>query len=87
MSPERLRGLMKYLYQVEGELYDVHSVLEDKKIAERAAENYHYKHNGWESRWPLEITVYDKEDPESGETFIVNRDLIPVFSAYKKENQ
>jgi hypothetical protein len=49
-------------------------------LAAEAAEDYHSNHDGWESSWPLEITVADIDGKVIG-TFSVDRDVEPVFSA------
>jgi len=50
-------------------------------LAEEAAADFHSEHDGWESSWPLTITLYDgKEGPELGR-FAVEREYEPLFSA------
>jgi hypothetical protein len=50
-------------------------------LAEEAAADFHSEHDGWESQWPLTITLYDgKTGPELGK-FSVEREYEPSFSA------
>lgn len=48
-------------------------------IAEDCAEDFHGNHDGWDSSWPLQLTVI----LESGEeiTFEIDRESRPVFRA------
>lgn len=79
---------MIYQYQVEGgELYDIETGWAKDTAAELAAEDYHSNHDGWEAAWPLDITIFDDGDPESGVTYTVYREAEPIFSAYKKEKE
>lgn len=48
-------------------------------IAQDAAHDYHSKHDGWESSWPLKITVELQDGTQR--TFEVERDSSPVFYA------
>lgn len=49
--------------------------------AEVAASDFYSEHDGWESTWPLTITLYDgKNGPELGR-FTVEREYEPVFRA------
>lgn len=73
----------KYEYQVyDGDLFDIHSVFSEEDgeyIAQEAAEDYHSCHDGWESIWPLVITIYS-EGRVVGK-YDVERDVEPVFYA------
>jgi hypothetical protein len=52
-------------------------------LAEEAAADFHSEHDGWESTWPLTITLYDgKDGPELGR-FTVEREYQPAFSAQR----
>lgn len=56
-------------------------------LAEEAAADFHSEHDGWESSWPLTITLYDgKDGPELGR-FIVEREYEPSFSAQRAARQ
>ena len=52
-------------------------------IAEDCADDYHSNHDGWESSWPLNITLYETEDGPAIAEFIVERESQPVFYASK----
>ena len=47
-------------------------------VAEDAAEDFFYRHSGWESSWPLTIALVD-EDGES--RWEVERHMRPEFDA------
>jgi len=50
-------------------------------LAEICAQNYHYHHDGWDTKWPLVVCIYEtKESPELGR-FSVEREEVPRFSA------
>jgi hypothetical protein len=51
-------------------------------LATEAAEDYHSDHDGWESSWPIEITIL-KEDGTLVGKYSVDRDVAPVFSSRK----
>ncbi len=53
-----------------------------ESVAELAAYDYHSRHDGWESGWPLDITLFTETEDCLG-TFSVDRDVEPVFSARK----
>lgn len=48
--------------------------------AEKAAEEYHSFHGGWESSWPLTFVLIDEANKELGR-FSVDRESVPQFSA------
>lgn len=49
-------------------------------VAEGAAESYWYKHDGWDSQWPLEISLYDFDSRLLGK-FSIDMRAEPRFSA------
>lgn len=51
-------------------------------LAKQAAEDYHSKHDGWESSWPIPFTIWDNSGKLIGK-YTVERDVEPVFYAYK----
>jgi|WetSurMetagenome_2_1015567.scaffolds.fasta_scaffold183234_3 hypothetical protein len=53
-------------------------------VAEDAAQDYHDRHDGWESVWPLTIVILDEELNELGR-FSVEREAVPQFHATKEE--
>lgn len=52
-------------------------------LAEECAQDYYDHHDGWESKWPLDIEVF--RNNESLGLFTVEQDIEPVFSVSKKE--
>lgn len=56
----------------------------DDWMAEDCASDYHSRHDGWESRWPIRFRIW----MESGEVlgdYHVEREHEPVFRAHRKE--
>ncbi|HGY3930753.1 TPA: hypothetical protein ACNVXV_002074 [Citrobacter koseri] len=54
-----------------------------EQLAQEAAEDYWENHDGWESRWPLNIELF--ADGSSVGMFEVVMETEPTFSASKKE--
>ena len=50
-------------------------------VAQEAAENYWDNHDGWESTWPLEICIYNKEEGELLYSCRVDVEYVPSFGA------
>jgi hypothetical protein len=50
-----------------------------KDIAGDAARDFHYNHDGWEARWPIDFTVVGQNGVE--QRFSIERDMEPVFFA------
>jgi len=74
-----------YRYKLPGERAnwdaDCDSDADLEFLAEEAAADFHSEHDGWESAWPLTITLYDgKDGPELGQ-FTVDREYEPSFHA------
>jgi hypothetical protein len=55
---------------------------EGNGIARDAAEDYHSNHDGWESIWPIKITVYKMDGSLIGK-YSVDREAVPQFYAYE----
>ena len=53
-------------------------------LAEEAADHFHSQHDGWECSWPLTFTIWDEEGNKL-DTFIVDRESVPEFHAYKEK--
>lgn len=77
---------MKFYYTVpeddEDTFYELHTnhyCLE--YVAEGAAEDYFYNHDGVENSWPLDIVLYDEKGGEPIAKFEVDREDRPVFYA------
>ena len=51
-------------------------------LAEVAAENYHQKHDGWESSWPITFIIRREDGSEIGR-YEVERETVPQISARK----
>ena len=51
-----------------------------ERLAEAAAENYHYRHDGWDPSWPLILVIRDENGSEIG-TYEVDRESVPQFTA------
>lgn len=56
---------------------------EYEQLAQEAAEDYWENHDGWESRWPLNIELF--VDGGSVGVFEVVMEMEPTFSANKQE--
>jgi hypothetical protein len=52
-----------------------------RDLAVDVAEDYHSNHDGWESRWPLDIDLYETEDGPIVARYEVERESVPSFSA------
>ena len=81
--------LYQYMYTIHNESFDNGMLVssgwseEDMEwLAEDCAKNYHNQHDGWESSWPITITIYRLDETKLG-SFEVDRDVEPVFSARK----
>lgn len=53
----------------------------DRSYAEECAEDFEHEHDGWESSWPHNFTLYETEDGPAVATFCVDRDYKAVFYA------
>lgn len=67
-----------YQFETEWDLDDLEFVIEE------CADDFHHNHDGWEHHWPLEFKLWDHTGKELGD-FLVEREMTPVFAAYKKE--
>lgn len=56
-------------------------------VAEECAANYHNKHDGWESTWPLTFILYRTEDGPERAKMSVDRETVPSFTATKVETK
>jgi len=73
--------LLKYYVKDINDLYEVNIDLKfcpGYLLAQKAAEDYHSEHDGWEDNWPLKITLLLDDGPK---TYFVERDYEPVFMA------
>lgn len=50
-------------------------------IVDDAAEDFHAKHDGWESTWPLNFEIFI--DDVSQGVYNVEREMTPTFSCTK----
>lgn len=57
---------------------------EQVSVAQRCADDYHSNHDGWESSWPLDFTLYETENGDPVATLEVEREAIPEFTATHK---
>ena len=55
--------------------------LGNEYLAERAAQDYHLEHDGWEECWPIELVLYETEDGPAIDRFSVDCQPNPVFYA------
>jgi hypothetical protein len=55
-----------------------------RDVACDAAEHYHSECNGWESIWPLDITLYESEEGPAIARFEVERETVPQFFAWER---
>lgn len=58
-----------------GRRWDAH------ELAELAADDYFHQHDGWDSGWPLTITIYETETGPAIGKFLVECEYEPAFSA------
>jgi len=54
---------------------------EQQTIAELCASNFHHEHDGWESEWPRDFSLYESEDVEPFAVLNVDREMVPEFVA------
>lgn len=64
--------------------YDIARPVEERAIATECAADFHNNHDGWECRWPRDITLYETEDGPPLASFEVDREMVPEFWATKK---
>ena len=74
----------RYELRLQGP-YDVTRPIEQIDIARFAADDFHNAHDGWEARWPRDITLYATEDGPPLASFEVEREHEPHFYARRKE--
>ena len=51
------------------------------RTVEKAADDYHSNHDGWECGWPLEFDVWDYDTEEYVGRYSVDRETVPQFHA------
>ena len=69
-------GTAEDAYSLEGELAPFHNSL----VAASAAEDFHYRRDGWEvNSWPIVFCLVDDDGVES--RWQVDREPRPVFTA------
>jgi len=77
---------MKYQYSTSHDLEYSHTAEsvwgsdDADYVAQDCAENYHNQHDGWESSWPVEMTIW-REDGTLLGRFSVELEHEPSFSA------
>lgn len=79
--------VFKYETYEGGEKYDFVSTWDEddaEYLAQDAAEDYHSNHDGWESHWPIDFTLFREDGTKIGE-YTVDRDVEPVFFARIKK--
>jgi len=52
-------------------------------LAELCADDYHSNHDGWESRWPLTLSLFESEDGPELARFEIEREARPTFVAHR----
>lgn len=55
-----------------------------RDVAVDAAEDFHGNHDGWESVWPVDFTIYESEDGPPVARFEVERETVPQFHAWDR---
>jgi hypothetical protein len=71
-------------YSVDGyeTRYELATVFSDgRDVATDAAKDYHGNRDGWESHWPVEISLYESEEGPEVARFEVERETVPQFHA------
>lgn len=51
--------------------------------AQMCAEDYYHNHDGWDSRWPQTVVLYESETGPAIAKYLVSLDTTPVFYAQK----
>lgn len=78
-----------YWYSTDrrGELrYELRGVMRPlRDVAIDAAEDFHSNHDGWESVWPMDFTIYESEEGPAVGRFEVERETVPQFHAWERE--
>ena len=83
----------KYKYRVDNGTMDTDDTHEFESnfgssdgewLAEAAADDFHRRHDGWESSWPLDFVLMEADGSVIG-TFSVERESVPQFSATRKD--
>lgn len=64
--------------------YHIMNKTDQGKLAELCADDFHSNHDGWESRWPRDITIYETEEGPPIASFEVDREAIPHFYVHRK---
>jgi len=68
-----------FTYKLNGCEYAFESYYDDAEdIAVEAAEDYHSRHDGWESSWPIAFEIVDADGISLG-TFNIDREAVPHF--------
>ena len=77
----------QYMYTVHNESFDNGMVVSScwseenmRWLAQDCAKNFHDHYDGWESSWPMTITIYRLDETKLG-SFEVDREAEPVFYA------
>jgi hypothetical protein len=60
---------------------DFETPWEISMAAEDCADDYHSRHDGWESSWPLVFALYREEDGPELARFDIDREAVPQFTA------
>lgn len=60
--------------------YCLQRQLEVEDVAELCADDFHNRHGGWESEWPLTFAIYDSEEGDECCRVTVERETCPVFA-------
>ena len=78
--------MAKIKYWIPGKFIPRNSAIEfesretdPQALAEEVAEDYCYNHDGWESRWPLDITLELADG--TVKTFSIEQEMVPHFEA------
>ena len=66
-------------------IWDISEDGEIEYIASEAAEDYYDNHDGWETHWPVEITLHEQDGSEPVCKFEVELTMIPSFHAIEIE--
>jgi hypothetical protein len=82
--------MTKIYYTLEPEFDDYMHIVsstwdyEATDWAEKAAENYHDEHGGWEANWPLHIWLWNEDATLISRCF-VTLEAVPTFCAWRDE--
>ena len=72
----------QYVQEFESECdWNIQSEIDQEMMAAECAADHHENHDGWESSWPLVISLHDPATKQVIVRLSVEREFDPTFSA------